>query len=1289
MKANESASSDEDTSPPDQVDALFGQYIDRLNRGEILDAEEIRREHPQVAEQLIERLKDFQAFGSTDAGSDLEDVFGSYRILKELGRGGMGVVYEAHDQAMDRRVALKVLSAGFAIDERSVERFRREARIVGKLRHPAVVAVYATGVEKGTPFIAMEYVEGETLEKILERKRPPPSLRSKRASLVSKAARLFSASTPTVEVAPSSKDPAAAEEEDQDEDDSWSPIPSTTAAMDLSYCIRMAKTFAAVAEGLQHAHASNVIHRDLKPSNLMLDPDGNLRLLDFGLARLEGQDHLTRSGEIVGTPRYMSPEQAAAGRALVDHRTDIYSLGATLYELLTLRPPLEGKTAHEVLSQITHREPRSPRVLNPRIPRDLETIVMKCLRKNPTARYGTAEALAEDLKRFARGDPIHARPLSFGEKATRWARRNAARMAACAVILLVLILAAKSWHDSRERRRLEYENEVAEAAVKLARSAALAERAGEFAWKGASWNHWHMFGGLADAEDPTDNHVVEAIEILERAISSVPDRPAAYFQLARAFTSLLDFERATRELKQAIDLGFVPAMVLQSTILEMEGEEAEAKKLLARAKRQAERRGEGDWIDTWLTAHEAMGNGNWEEAANAYQDLLEREERAGRSIYLGSSVEFYMNRGIALLELERYGESRDCFIAAKALQPGAVEPELFMGIIRHAQGDEETAERVFNSLYDRDPSEDLIHAVTMLYWARFQDFRRGLKWAERLEESFFKDLWRTSFLSGMRRNAEALEFAKRLPELNPNAALGFFLAATSHLNAGEVERGEELARRACQLAPRSSIPLTVLAWALSLKGRYPEALQALQKAERLEPEASAPKYFLGMVMVQSGRRQEGVRLLKKSLELIGNSRMAIVTPEDIHFLLGLACRDEKQLAQAKSHLEEAIERAKKKGKMSSDWYLELARVSWSAGERRRALEILDEALDHPRTSPVGRQRLARQYKEYAKQFLPDVPTYRAVDLHLDSPERQRILDRRAESGHDEQLEGPLAYLRGRLLELGGKNEQAVEEFTRILEVDGEAFLPRFAMARSLLAAGRFSEAEAGLRKLLEESCPGKSEVWKVWLQLCWVDLRQTVEQIAARLPCGEPSVTSGEFIAIAHWDYSEDVLWLLEKLQRDEPIRIDCGGHGVGAAKGERWRKDCFYVGGRLYQGGQKLFEGEISGTENDRTYRTERYFVAKSREAALPGYEIPLPPGRYRITLHFAEIWYQEEGKRVFDIFLEGQPVFEDYQIPTGFAAAHEESAEVEVKDGLLNLDFRAKLDNPKISAIEIGAAD
>src|SRR5262245_14444842 len=194
------------------------------------------------------------------------------------------------------------------------------------------------------------------------------------------------------------------------------------------YFESIARAFADVADGLQHAHSKGIIHRDIKPSNLILDGEGRLRILDFGLARLEGQASLTLTGDVLGTPLYMSPEQARRKKIPVDHRTDVYSLGATLYEMLSLKPPFSGKDHQDTLSQIIERDPVEPRKLNLRVPKDLETIALKCLRKDAADRYGTAEALGQDLRRFVRGDAIEGRPEGSWERARRRLWRHRARL---------------------------------------------------------------------------------------------------------------------------------------------------------------------------------------------------------------------------------------------------------------------------------------------------------------------------------------------------------------------------------------------------------------------------------------------------------------------------------------------------------------------------------------------------------------------------------------------------------------------------------------------------------------------------------------------------------------------------------------------------------------------------------------------------------------------------------------------------------------------------------------------
>ena len=370
-------SSFDDRTSSFSPDTAFAGYVDRLLAGEQIDVDLIQDEHPEFGPDLIDQLRSFCDLANGANGSSSPQKLGDYEILRELGRGGMGVVYDAWQNSLGRQVALKILPAGVGSDTRRIARFVREAQISGKLNHPNIVSVYGMSVEGNVPYYSMEFVDGETLGQRIHRQR------GKR-------------------------------------DDNQ---------LGMRQCIDLANAFAGVADGLHLAHQKSVVHRDIKPSNLIFDtsnrtpqaPDGELRILDFGLASFEGQDSLTISGEVVGTVRYMSPEQASVARSknTVDHRTDIYSLGATLYEAVTLRAPLEGKDIADTLSQIASMDPVPPKLVNPLVPRDLETIILKCLRKVPSERYDTAAELGEDLRRFARGDAIKARPLSMLERVTR------------------------------------------------------------------------------------------------------------------------------------------------------------------------------------------------------------------------------------------------------------------------------------------------------------------------------------------------------------------------------------------------------------------------------------------------------------------------------------------------------------------------------------------------------------------------------------------------------------------------------------------------------------------------------------------------------------------------------------------------------------------------------------------------------------------------------------------------------------------------------------------------------
>jgi serine/threonine protein kinase len=339
----------------------------------------------------------------------------------------MGVVYEAHQSSLNRRVALKVLPFAAALDPKQLLRFQNEAQAAAQLHHTNIVPVYAVGCERGVHYYAMQYIEGQSLATVIRELRDNVQCpRTNDQRLTNDQCRRTNNSGPgalckTVI------------------GHSTLGIPWSLVLGHSSFFRTAAELGMKAAEALEHAHQLGIVHRDIKPANLLVDLRGNLWITDFGLALFQSGAGLTMTGELVGTLRYMSPEQALAKRSQVDHRTDIYSLGVTLYELLTLQPAFGGQDREELFRQITLEEPRELRRLNAAVPVELETIVLKAIGKSPAERYATAQELADDLQRFLEDKPILAKRPSFREKAIKWSRRHRS-VVTSAVALMVLTM---------------------------------------------------------------------------------------------------------------------------------------------------------------------------------------------------------------------------------------------------------------------------------------------------------------------------------------------------------------------------------------------------------------------------------------------------------------------------------------------------------------------------------------------------------------------------------------------------------------------------------------------------------------------------------------------------------------------------------------------------------------------------------------------------------------------------------------------------------------------------------
>jgi RNA polymerase sigma-70 factor (subfamily 1) len=398
---------DSSNSQEQRVGAVIAAYLEALDRGESPDRDALLQQHPACARELESFFTDQDQVhrlvgtsGSQPAAVVTADPpgagapstaiagrLGDYELLEEIGRGGMGVVFKARQVSLGRLVAVKVLLAGGVASANEMQRFRREAEIIGRLEHSHIVPIYEAGVHVGHAYFSMPLLKG--------------------GSLAGQVARL-------------ADDPRAA-----------------------------AEVVATIARAVHHAHRHGILHRDLKPANVMLDEQGCPQVADFGLARWEeGETGHTPSGAVLGTPGYMAPEQARADKDLTA-AADVYGLGAILYELLTGRPPFQADSRLETLMQVIDKEPAPPRALNPKVDRELEAVCLKCLEKNPARRYASAEELAGELERWLRGEPLRARPASSWRRLGKRARRSpraTALVTLCLVIALAVSLVALWQH---------------------------------------------------------------------------------------------------------------------------------------------------------------------------------------------------------------------------------------------------------------------------------------------------------------------------------------------------------------------------------------------------------------------------------------------------------------------------------------------------------------------------------------------------------------------------------------------------------------------------------------------------------------------------------------------------------------------------------------------------------------------------------------------------------------------------------------------------------------------------
>jgi serine/threonine protein kinase/tetratricopeptide (TPR) repeat protein len=914
-------------SVSDGPDAILDDLIEiltaRLHAGERIDVDEVARRHPEYAKRLRRLVPALQMMAEFGDSSPREiegivasqtgpgaEVLGDFRIVREIGRGGMGVVYEAEQISLDRRVALKVLPMAAAMDSKQLQRFQLEAHAAACLHHTNIVPVYAVGCERGVPFYAMQYIDGRSLAQVLDELRrferkgaaEPPAACAADIASSTLAATLgcggkdggnagSGGPNATADHGDKCDNPEPALRAEGRTRDTAKTRPggdlfSGSSTHGREYMRTVAQLGVQVAEALDHAHTRGILHRDIKPANLLLDNQGQLWVTDFGLAQIQGNPALTMTGAVLGTLRYMSPEQALAKRVVIDGRTDIYSLGVTLYEILTLRPAFDGRDRQETLRKIAETEPMPARKLNPAVDGDLETIVLKAMSKEPSGRYATARDLADELRRFLEHKPIRARRPSVLDRCKKWARRHRPAVATGAAGLLAagLILAGSIGWIARDRaaRRTMTQREV----IRALDEAAALERQ-------AKWPE-----ALETAKLAEGLVAAGAGESLQKRVAALQEDVKMVLRLEQIWLRGVhgtedDFRWADAAFGEAfredgIDVEAIPASEAARRIRERTIHLELATALDSWAdRRQAIQRLGLIW-DGWPDQPDhsrARSDANWKrlvavarladphEFRDQVRAALEREDR-GTLARLAASPRFGDLPAQMLSVVSRHVDNEHITLALRRAQ--LEHPDNF-AINRHLAWVSQTGEeriRFLTAALAARPD----HAATA-YWLGHQLRLQGRpgEAAAAYRKAIILDPDFVSSYTGLVQSLESQgkrdetrdEIRSALAAKADNAQLhndiAWFLATCADARFREPLLAVELARRAVELAPVKGAYWNTLGVAHYRAGNSKAAIPALEKSLRLQGHNSWDWFFLAMARRQLCDRAEAGRLHEKAI----------------------------------------------------------------------------------------------------------------------------------------------------------------------------------------------------------------------------------------------------------------------------------------------------------------------------------------------------------------------------------------------------------------------------------------
>jgi serine/threonine protein kinase/Flp pilus assembly protein TadD len=969
------------STPETPEDLLVAEIVQRasekLRRGEPVDLKALLAEHPQHASRLKRLLPTIEALAAIDesrpaavesaTGAERFSTIGDYQIVREIAHGGMGIVYEARQVALNRRVALKVLPFATAIDPRALARFKQESLAAAQLDHPHIVPVYGVGVDRGIHYYAMRYIEGQSLAQVIaemrggvekaneskgsKSKENPASGGRKSAGEVNdqsgsnseledpQATRVYpvyvsggaggtssngeieNGNFACAEDAPGvasnlRADPpdaagglgtrAASTDPKSGRPKSSSTLAQRAAGISTDRAANRPEFYRAVArlgiqaaEALDYAHQNGVLHRDVKPGNLLLDEGGQLYITDFGLARVESETNLTRTGDLMGTLRYMSPEQATAARGLIDQRTDVYSLGATLYELLTLRPVFTAEDRAVLLKQIAENDPVPPRMIERLIPVELETILLKCLEKEPSRRYATAQALADDLTRYLGEQPILARSSGLAERVKRWARRHKPLVGAIAVLTALTTLLAGGTVYERVEQRTNLVNDLLEEAAVL----------------------------RGDARTKADDLAAwgTAVTAARRAEAAAIAGPTRGIQRMRAIALRKDLETeeaaatarvtfAERDRKLLDDLQSAKDLVVSSNDL-------------------------GPWF--WNARETAQA---YSSAFRDYGIDLERLD-AGSVADLIKPRPFRQELLLALLDWSLLCSDKGDHTRKQLLQiaesvatTGPMWERLL--VLAISKQDPGQLEKLADEFLDSDTPADALRLLgASLLWLNRHEV--AVRVLTKTQEKQPDDFWTNVGLgvahlnSARPQNSKAAQYLMAAVALRPDSP-GAQLNLGIALDVPDAQIGRY--RRVLELDPTLPFAHHNIGVALDKKGDLDGAIAEYHKELELNPVNARSHSYLARAYCNQGKFEAAVAHGQRAVELVRQYGRPV--PSDFHLNVGYAFHRWGHLALAIAEYQKALEIDPQAARPATN----LARALEESGDRARAVLVLRRAV---------------------------------------------------------------------------------------------------------------------------------------------------------------------------------------------------------------------------------------------------------------------------------------------------------------------------------------------------------